>query len=683
VCLAIYSKILLSVEGIVKHQSCIKKIILLVILFGVFFGLTSVGYAEEPPSDKSDTYKKLVNEAESEPEITWDEETGVPTFIRGAFPVSENALQGMTVDAEEQAYTFFNQYGGLFQMKNPVTELSLMRDSVEKDGGTHMRFQQMYQNVPVWGGQMLVHSRNGQLTAVNGHYQPEINVNPIPAITAAEAEIVARTELGDHEASLEQEVELVIDTYYVEPTLTWLVKLKSKNPLGRWFYFVNAHTGEVTDYYNALTYVKNRYIYDSYGNCYDDWGTQIANETTGGSLPVGSAGRKAFNNMGYTYDYFSNIFGRDSYTGGGSAIRSHVNYGTYSSCYSAAWNAYWDGSEFVFGSGGGGVNNFAGAHDVVAHEFTHAVTQYTGDMIYRFQQGALNEAMSDIFGVFAEQYATSNSSDWILGEDLGNPEFYRSLSNPPLYGLPDHMSVYNQLGMEYDNGGVHINMGIPSKAAYLMTVGGTFHGTAVTGFGRTRVEQIFYRALYYYLSPLSGFNDIKDSTIQACNDLIGSYGITAANCTEVRDAWIAVGLASPSITTPPSYPNKVYLPLIIKTSAGMTYEPNDDESQAYGPLASGTSYYAYIQSSGDVDIYYFTTSGGNTSVTLSSLPAGTDYDLVLYDQNGIPEAQSENSGTTSESISTYLFAGTYYIYVYPWYTASSATDSYRLVVSYP
>lgn len=641
----------------------------------LFVSITMV-YAADPPPDKSRAIRSFTHDAGAEPVIDWDAATGAPTFIRGKFP-ADLSIQGQA-SRLDQAYAFFNRYGDLFQMKSPAAELALV--NAAGADGSHLRFQQMYQGIPVWGAQLLVHSQAGQITAVNGHYQPGIDLNPTPALTAAQAETSARNHLGAAQATRLTDTELVIMTYHTDPAvLTWLVQLATDDPPGRWLYFIDAQTGDITYYFNNLPHAKNRRIYDANETCSTGNlpGSLVAIEATGGSLPAGPA-KDAFKNTGAAYDYFSAQFGRDSYNDSGATIIASVKFGKAGVCNSAAFNAFWDGTQIVFGSGGSGYNNFAKAEDVVVHEFTHAVTEYTAGLIYQFEQGALNESISDIFGVFAEQRSTGNFNDWQVGEDLN--VVFRDMSDPTLYDQPAHMSNYNELGWVDDSGGVHINSGIPNKAAYLMVAGGTFGGVTVTPIGLTKTEQIFYRALATYLSPLSGFNDVKSSTLQACQDLMGLFSITAGDCNQVQNAWAAVGLGSAATGV-----TKVYLPTVTKSTNtnAFIYEPNDDVSQAYGPLASGVTYLAYLQTDGDIDIYYFTTNGGFVTVSLSSLPSGTNYDLELFNHAGQFVGASYNGGTTNDTISGTAPAGKYYIYISPTATASSATDSYQLVVTYP
>ncbi|MCB0195637.1 MAG: peptidase M4 family protein [Anaerolineae bacterium] len=658
-----------------------RKKNLLVFLLFILLLITanSPTYAANPPPNKWDAVRNFANDAGAEPDIDWDAATGVPTFIRGRFP-EDLAVQDPS-NQVDQAYTFFQRYGDLFHMETPQTELSLI--NTVQSNGDHLRFQQMYEGVPVWGAQLLVHSKNGQMTAVNGHYQPGIVLDPIPQRNASQAEAIARHHLGTTQAAtLSTDVELVVMTYRVEPAaLTWLVQLSTDSPPGRWLYFVDAHTGAIVYHFNNLPHAKNREIYDANGACssFSLPGASVATEGTGGSLSAGSA-QDAFIYTGNAYDYFMSQFGRDSYNGAGATIMTSVTFGTVGVCNNAAFNAFWNGTQMVFGAGGSGYNHFAKAEDVVIHEFTHAVTEYSAGLIYQFEQGALNESMSDIFGVFAQQRSTGNFNDWDLGEDLNT--VFRNMADPTLYNQPAHMDDYNELGWVDDSGGVHINSGIPNKSAYLMVNGGTFSGVPVTGIGLAKTEQIFYRALNHYLSPLSGFNDIRISTIQSCTDLMGTFGIVNADCNQVQNAWAAVGLGS---AVAGSMFSKAYLPILIQSEPyrEAVYEPNDDISQAYGPLTSGTSYFAYIETDGDGDIYHFTTSGGYITISLSSLPSGTNYDLELFNSAGQLVGTSYNSGSTDETIQGITAAGKYYIYISPTATASSTEDSYRLEVTYP
>jgi thermolysin len=191
---------------------------------------------------------------------------------------------------------------------------------------------------------------------------------------------------------------------------------------------------------------------------------------------------------------------------------------------------------------------FAGAIDVVAHELTHGVTDYTSGLIYRNESGALNEAFSDIIGTSVEffyQQAGSGylKADYLLGEDLTVPSAaFRSMSDPQAYGDPDHYSK-RYLGTS-DNGGVHINSGIANNAFYLAVEGGVNRtsGLSVQGVGaanRDKIEKVFYRGFTQLLPANATFSMARAATLQAARDL---YGTGSDVERAMQQAWTAVGV---------------------------------------------------------------------------------------------------------------------------------------------
>jgi thermolysin len=216
----------------------------------------------------------------------------------------------------------------------------------------------------------------------------------------------------------------------------------------------------------------------------------------------------------------------------------------------------------VFGEGlpsrfilttGQAVNYFSGAFDIVAHELSHGVTDFTSNLIYRNESGALNEGFSDIMAVGAENYvrATGRSqlaADYVIGEDVftpvrgGAPTGIRSLADPGAFGDPDHYSK-RFLGRE-DNGGVHTNSTIASHAYFLAIEGGTNRtsGLAVTGVGaanREQIERVFYRGFTSYLTPNATFAQARQATLRAASEL---FGDSSAAFRAVSQAWTAVGV---------------------------------------------------------------------------------------------------------------------------------------------
>jgi len=189
----------------------------------------------------------------------------------------------------------------------------------------------------------------------------------------------------------------------------------------------------------------------------------------------------------------------------------------------------------------------SGALDIVAHELTHGVTDYTSQLEYRGESGALNEAFSDIIGTSVEFFfqpegAARGQADWLIGEDVVRPGGLRSMANPAAYGGPDHYS--HRFTGSTDNGGVHTNSNIVNQAYFLAVVGGrnATSGLSVTGVGltnREQLEKVFYRAFTTMLPAQARFTTARAATIQAARDLYGA-GSTVERA--VTDAWTAVGV---------------------------------------------------------------------------------------------------------------------------------------------
>ena len=208
-------------------------------------------------------------------------------------------------------------------------------------------------------------------------------------------------------------------------------------------------------------------------------------------------------------------------------------------------NAFWDGVEMVYGDACGLI-----VDDVVGHEMTHGVTEHTSNLTYSYESGAINESISDIFGKGVAFYLghDTGADKWLLGEDSGLGAI-RDMANPPAYNQPDKMSSPYWYTGSGDHGGVHTNSGVGNKTAYLMTDGDTFNGYTVTGIGWAKTAQIFYYTNVYLLTASSNYAALGHALVQACANLTGYYGITAADCAQVSIAAYATEILS-NIPTP-------------------------------------------------------------------------------------------------------------------------------------
>ena len=274
-------------------------------------------------------------------------------------------------------------------------------------------------------------------------------------------------------------------------------------------------------------------------------GRQLRGE---GGAPTGDpAADEAYDGAGATYDLFSEIYNRNSIDGVGLRLDSTVHYRT------GYDNAFWNGRQMVYGDGDEDLpeaqrlfNRFTIAVDIIGHELAHGVTQHTANLIYQGQSGALNESISDVFGSLVKQRLlghTAAEADWIIGEGLFtsnvNGAGIRSMKEPgtayddPVLGKdpqPGHMRNYVQTPS--DNGGVHINSGIPNRAFYVTAFN-------LGGFAWEKAGQIWYLTLRSKLSESANFATAAARTYEAAAEL---YGQGSLEQQAVRAGWAEVGI---------------------------------------------------------------------------------------------------------------------------------------------
>ncbi|MCH7722215.1 MAG: M4 family metallopeptidase [Bacteroidetes bacterium] len=240
-----------------------------------------------------------------------------------------------------------------------------------------------------------------------------------------------------------------------------------------------------------------------------------------------------------TYDYYFNDLGRDSFDDNGRKMIAYVHFAD------EFFNAFWDGSRMIFGDGISN-NTPLVSIDIVSHEFTHGVTEYTADLIYRNEYGALNESFSDIFATAVEFYTIGSEGNWFIGEGVFR---FRSMSDPNQYEDPDTYHGQNWAFGTGDNGGVHTNSGVQNFWFYLLSEGGSGvndngQSYSVTGLGIDQAGQIAYRNLSTYLIPTSEYEDARLGSMYAAIDL---YGDNSQQFQSVVEAWNAVGVLKPAL----------------------------------------------------------------------------------------------------------------------------------------
>lgn len=294
-----------------------------------------------------------------------------------------------------------------------------------------------------------------------------------------------------------------------------------------------------------LAGVKHRMVYDvEHGATLP--GRLARNE---GDPPSGDpAVDEAYEGSGASYDLYAQVYGRNSLDDLGASLVSCVHY------QQGYDNAFWNGKQLVFGDGDENLpleerlfNRFTVAAEIIGHELTHGVIQYEARLSYWYQSGALNESLCDVFGCLVKQRQLGQSADqadWIVGQGLFTENVsgvgIRSMKAPgtayddPVLGRdpqPAHMDDYRLIA--YDNGGVHINSGIPNHAFYLAA-------SRIGGYAWEKAGMIWYLALRDRLQSSADFQAAASATHQVAGEL---YGVGSLEQQAVKSAWGDVGLA--------------------------------------------------------------------------------------------------------------------------------------------
>jgi Zn-dependent metalloprotease len=546
----------------------------------------------------------------SHPGTAWslwkDEKNDTPVFLQlNRRPAGKTAATGFGPGSgAEQVIDFIQENASLFRLRDPRNELVVTDARGDAQGTKHVSFDQHYMGVPVWGSQLVGHLDASGLYALNSRYVPTPDyVDQINPRTTSEAavdraleDLTQRRHVTQFSAAMRQFLEYDgprahLYLWSKDPdsqlALAWRVEIRA-NAHERWRYFIDDRSGEILDHYQASpadgpaigsgvdlrgdsqplhTLEQDGLFYLIDGTRPDfelddsglsdpkgalwtlDAGStdmeEIDHVVSADNVFTDPAAVSAHANMALVYDYFYTSHGRLGINNDGSTVISvvHVTDGGES-----MENAYWNGVAMAYGDGGVSLGPLAAALDIAAHEMTHGIIERTVNLEYRFQQGALNESFADIFGAMVD------SDDWLLGEDIVNPDYYpsgamRDMQHPHngdetggYYWQPEHMSEYQELAADNDNGGVHTNSGIPNRAAFLLS----------EAIGRESAARIYYRILdAAYLSARSQFVDCRLAAEQAARDL---FGDDSPELQAVRLAYDTVGITAPGEPDEPSVP---------------------------------------------------------------------------------------------------------------------------------
>lgn len=473
---------------------------------------------------------------------------------------------------------------------------------VDKDGTQHVRYDRTYHQLPVLGGDFVVHlASDGAYRSADRATRTAIALPTItPVVTAPKAADVAvnalrAANLGETLKKVTAKPRLVVDALHGTPRLAWrtdAVALDSLgNPVAR-AVLTDARTGAQIDAWDTIETATgdgrslyggtvalettasgstnqlkdptrgNTYTGDAanktdlciFGICISRAPSTVFTDTdnhwgTGATSDRASAAVDAQYGTNETWDYYKNVHGRNGIAGDGKGSYNRVHYGNNYN------NAFWDDSCFcmTYGDGDGTTFGPLVALDVAGHEMSHGVTSKTAALMYSGEPGGLNEATSDIFGTLVEWYANNSSDqgDYLIGEKIVRSGFgkaaLRFMDQPSKDG-----NSANCWSSTVGNLDVHYSSGVANHFAYLLAEGSgaktingvnynspTCNGSTVTGIGHDKLGAIWYRALTVYMTSSTKYAGARTATLNAARDL---YGATSPEYAAVAAAWSAVSV---------------------------------------------------------------------------------------------------------------------------------------------
>jgi Zn-dependent metalloprotease len=451
-------------------------------------------------------------------------------------------------------------------------------------GFTRVKTLQTFKGIPIYGAVFHLHYKGLELRHANGQYvnadmpseKPSLNYDDALKLALYRVnakEYVWQVDENYKKSEVGKLTYLPMDNNEVR--LTYQFDVFATVPMSRQYIFVDAHTGEIVKTINrihhndevgqAMTYYSGQkpittskkglnYVLQQTGRCgietYNlkqsmSYSSAVdftdADNNWTSTLNFDNAAYDAHYGTEKTYDFFKTKYNRNSFDDKGSKLISYVHYGNGYS------NAFWNGSFMTYGDGDG-VSRFPlTCIDIIAHEISHGVTEYSAGLEYSYESGALNESFSDIFGICVDFYANPSTANWLMAEQTSSTNTpIRSMANPNDQLQPDtYGGLYWYTGSS-DYGGVHTNSGVQNYWFYLLVNGGS--GTndignvySITGIGMDKAAQIAYRTLTTYLTPQSNYAAARTYSIQAAVDI---YGDCSAEVAAVTNAWYAVGVGT-------------------------------------------------------------------------------------------------------------------------------------------
>jgi Zn-dependent metalloprotease len=543
----------------------------------------------------------------------------------------------------------------------PDSKMILEEEVEGHNGFSHYRYRQAHKGVPVFGCTYVLHEKDGRVTHATGRYQPQITTSVNPAIDEATAIAFAKRAMkaGKYQDKLITATLMLVDPAFPgiseHLALAYQVDLVSVEPANKHRYFVDAMGGKVvcdfplilqhgvpstaqTKYYGVRDIISDSIAPQQFvlrdptrGEgifIYHDNGSTFTNNSSHWDLTNSAMDEVALDAHFCTQEYYDVMlehFDWEGQDGQGKALKVKVHSGG-----SGFVNAFWDGEYSNYGDGDCNYGPLT-TLEVVGHEFTHGMIDYTSQLVYSGESGAINECMADIFGKYLEYKTDPAFHDWALGHSfILNPESspFRQMDDPNSLGMP---AMYNGMNWEADNG-VHTNSAI-GNLWYVMLVDGrqgiNEAGVAfnVTGIGFDKAARIAFLTNRVYLTESSDYNNFYQYSVIAAEELYGP-GSTEVNA--VKEAWKAVGL-----------PSNPFGPFDLAVAGEQNWGENICGLGGYFPIKvtvvnrSSESYNPAM--GGSVELSHFTASQNYTYPLTSPIGPGESFTFEVNDWLEIAE----------------------------------------------
>lgn len=470
--------------------------------------------------------------------ITLDNNSERVQFIK--FPVN-NSLEVRGSSLKEKSMNFLEENKAIYGLQSVKNSLIFNKEETDSHGLKNISVKQYHKGVPVFDGELKFHyNSTGKLNSVNGNVFPYIKLDATPVLSEVEAtKIALRTvenqKINSSEKPLQiKKSELLVFkkglVQRIPGAFHLAYRIEISNELDvREYLFIDAHDGSLVEQFTGIAHALDRRLYEV--------DTSDLRWQEGNSFPgfLSETQQDVIVSAGHTYNFFNNAFGFKSYDGEDAQMVTIINNpNLLNKDTGVCSNATWNGTTTNFCNGGA-------SDDITGHEWAHAYNEYTANTIYSYQAGALNEAYSDIWGETIDllnQYqddgedlsvrtgvgCATGPQRWKIGEDaeaFGGA--IRDMWDPTCFGDPGKTSdAAEYLCGTGDNGGVHINSGIPNHAYALLVDGGTYNGQTIEAIGFTKAAHIFWRVQSVYLSPTSNFITFADALEASVSDLLGT-----------------------------------------------------------------------------------------------------------------------------------------------------------------